>query len=98
MARKNVKINDAYDFIQYVLTPGMVRFLLALEEGAQTYQELKERHVTYPKKVIRFLGLTARTIDDVGIVRYNLTKKGAKLAVHLRNLYECVNDILPDEE
>lgn len=95
MSCKNLKVNDVYDFIQVVLTPGMVKFLLVLQDGRLDYQEIKARGATFPKKIIKFLGLTNRYKDENGLISYELTPKGLRVAKALRNLYETVGDVLP---
>ncbi len=98
MARKDIKVNDAYDFIQCILKPGMVRFILALQDGEKTYKELIAMRARKNTKVVDFIGLTKRNKDKNGIISYKLTKKGEHVANGLRSLYSAVDDVLPKED
>jgi hypothetical protein len=98
MARKDMKINDVYDFIQVILKPGMVRFMLALEGGEKSSKELSLIRARKSSKVVDFLGLTKKHRDMNGIISYTLTQKGERVAKNLRSLYLSIDEILPKED
>lgn len=98
MASKKLKVNDVYDFIQIVLTPGMVRFMLALRSGTKTSKELATLSARRNKKIIDFLGLSKKSKDANGIVSFSLTQRGIRISTALKSLYDAINDLLPDEE
>lgn len=97
MADKTLTLQRKVDLLnRLIIRQSTSRFLITLLEGEKTWKELVELRAKSQDKITYFLAITEKTMDENNIVRYRLTEKGRKLATALKNLYDVLDEILPE--
>lgn len=87
-------MNTATTFIHKFLFKGNnIRVLEALLEGAQPITILRQQGIISVDTHMIFFGLV--TAENHGVVVYQLTPKGERLAKAIKELYAAVQNVLP---
>ena len=87
---KSIWLRNADDksirFLRKLLTDKFLRPVLVLSEEPMSAQELIELGINYLPYDLEFYGIVERFRDNIGRVKYRLTKQGVSLSISLKQL------------
>lgn len=87
---KSIWLRSADDksirFLRRLLTDKFLRPVLVLSEEPMSAQELIELGISYLPYDLEFYGIVERFRDNIGKVKYRLTKQGVSLSISLKQL------------
>lgn len=97
MADKKMTLQRKMDLLnRMIMRPSTVRFILSLLEKDKTWKELMQERAKPADKITYFLAIVDKYLDDNHIMYYTLTPKGKRLADSLQNLFDILDDVLPE--
>jgi len=102
---KSIWLRSADDksirFLRKLLTDKFLRPVLVLSEEPMSAQELIELGINYLPYDLEFYGVVERFRDNIGRVKYRLTKQGVSLSISLKQLILTLDENLkgdPNED